>query len=180
MTCMWAVYLAALLVGLGIPVAQLVMGSGQEGADHGHGEPVADDALALFLTTRFWVFSSLGFGLSGSLLALFALASPVVVAVLAAGAGLTSGLFAALAFRAVRRMSVSTTANAREAIGRTGRVLVPCSKGRVGQVRIALAGQTVDLMATTDEDELARGEAILVEDMRGEVAHVTARPDELA
>ena len=179
---MWAIYLGALVVGLGILMAQVVMGSGNGhgGVEHGHGEPLADDAVALFLSSRFWIFFALAFGLSGSLLTFFALASPLLVGVLTSALGLASGLFAALAFRAVRRMSVHTSASASDAIGTTGRVLVPCAKGKVGQVRIALKGQTVDLMATTDEDEIARGDAILIEDMRGEVAHVSPRPDELA
>ncbi len=181
---MWAVYLIALLVGLGILLAQIVIGSGDGhgghgGGGHGNGEPIADDAVALFLSSRFWIFFSLAFGLSGSLLTFFALAPSSIVAVIASLGGLASGLFAALAFRAARRLSVSTSASASEAIGSMGRVLVPCAKGKVGQVRIALKGQTVDLMATTDEEEIARGDEVLIEDMRGEVAHVSPRPHEL-
>lgn len=179
---MWAVYLGALVVGLGILLAQMVMGSDHDhpGLEHGHGAPIADDAVALFLSSRFWIFFALAFGLSGSLLTFFALASALVVGCLAGGSGLVSGLFAALAFRALRRMSVSTSASASEAIGTMGRVIVPCSKGRVGQVRVALKGQSVDLMATTDEDEIARDEEVLIDDMRGEIAHVSPRPHELA
>src|SRR5215210_1514728 len=111
---MWPVYLGALLVGLGILVAQMVMsgGHGHGGVDHGHGEAIADDAVALFLSSRFWIFFALAFGLSGTLMTFFALAGPLLVAVIAGGAGLASGLFAALAFRTVRRMSVSSSASA--------------------------------------------------------------------
>jgi membrane protein implicated in regulation of membrane protease activity len=182
---MWAVYLIALLIGLGILLAQIVIGSGDGhgghgGGSHGHGEAIADDAVALFLSSRFWIFFALAFGLSGSLLTFFALAPNLSVALIASVAGVVSGLFAALAFRAARRLAVTTSASASEAIGSTGRVLIPCAKGKVGQVRIALKGQTVDLMATTDEDEIARGDEVLIEDMRGEVAHVSPRPHELA
>ena len=187
---MWAVYLGALVVGLGILLAQMIMGDhahGTHGADGhgGHGKElgpshIADDAVALLLSFRFWIFFALAFGLSGTLMNTFGLASPLVVGLIAAFAGIGSGLFAALAFRTAHRMSISSTADARDAIGQTGRVLVACSKGNVGQVRVALKGQTVDLMATTDEEAIARGQSVLVEDIRGEIAHVSPRPDDLA
>jgi membrane protein implicated in regulation of membrane protease activity len=179
---MWAVYLAALVVSLGVLVAQAVMGD-HHGA-HGHGgdhAAVADDAVALFLSSRFWIFFALAFGLSGALLTWFALASPGAVGAIAGAAGAAGGLFASLAFRALRRASISTSADAREAAGQVGRVLIACGQGRVGKVRIELKGQSVDLMATTDaEGGLARGDDVLVESVRGEVAHVSARPKELA
>jgi membrane protein implicated in regulation of membrane protease activity len=181
---MWAVYLAALVIGMGILVAQVVMGGKDAADDHGLdkdiGKPaVADDAVALFLSTRFWIFFALAFGLSGTLINAFELATPLVVALIAAGAGVGSGLFATLAFRTVKRMSTYTSAGASDAVGKTGRVLVAVAKGKVGQVRVALKGQSVDLMATTDDDEIARGADVLVEDMDGEVAHVSRRPPEL-
>ena len=54
-----------------------------------------------------------------------------------------------------------------------------CDKSNVGPVLIALKGLAVDLMATYDEEEIARGDEVLIEDMRGEVAHVSPRPHEL-
>jgi membrane protein implicated in regulation of membrane protease activity len=179
---MWAFYLAALLVSLGILVAQMAMGDHHAAHGHGGGDSgVADDAVALFLSSRFWVFFALAFGLSGTLLSALGLASPGSVGAIAGAAGLAAGLFASLAFRYVRRAAVSTSADAGEAVGHTGRVLVACAKGRVGQVRVELKGQSVDLMATTDEEGgLARGADILVESVEGEVARVSQRPDELA
>src|SRR5688572_2117004 len=174
---MWAVYLAALVIGMGILVAQVIMGGKEAGDDHGLDKDigkaaVADDAVALFLSTRFWIFFALAFGLSGTLINAFALAPPLVIALIAAGAGVASGLFATMAFRAIKRGSTHTSAGASDAVGQTARVLVAVQKGKVGQVRVSLKGQSVDLMATTDEDDLARGDDVLVEDMNGEVAHV--------
>ncbi|HEU4411424.1 MAG TPA: hypothetical protein VFS43_39600 [Polyangiaceae bacterium] len=179
---MWALYLAALLVSLGILVAQMAMGDHHGAHAHGGGDAgVADDAVALFLSSRFWVFFALAFGLSGTLLRALGLASPGAAGAIAGGAGVAAGLFASLAFRFVRRGAVSTSADAREAVGHTGRVLVACAKGRVGQVRIELRGQSVDLLATTDEEGgLARGEAVLVEHVDGAIARVSPRPRELA
>jgi len=194
---MGLVYLFALAVSLGLLVLQAAMGGkgdmhGDAGGAHGAGEhhaggshtadPGAAEpgALALLLSTRFWIFFALAFGLSGSLLHRFDLAGPAVTGAIAAGAGVAAGLFAALAFRAAHRATITTTASTSEAVGRTGRVLVACTPGKVGQIRVELRGQSVDLLATSsDDDELARGEAILVEEIETGVARVSRRPVEL-
>jgi len=56
---------------------------------------------------------------------------------------------------------------------------VALAPGKTGQIRVELKGQSVDLLATTDEEELARGEAILIEEIEGSVARVSRRPREL-
>jgi membrane protein implicated in regulation of membrane protease activity len=178
--------LGALVVGLGILLSQVIMGGHHDGSggngDHQKelGAPVADDAVALFLSSRFWIFFALAFGLSGSLMNVFALATPIIIGFTATFAGVASGVFSTMMFRALSRTAVHTPAEASEAVGRTGRVVVACAKGRVGQVRIALKGQSVDLLATTDEEAIERGSDVLVEDVRGEIAHVSPRPKELA
>ncbi len=67
-----------------------------------------------------------------------------------------------------------------QAVGQIGKVLVPLEKRQLGQVRVELGGSSVDLMATTDEALLARGEEVLIDEVNGGVAHVSRRPDELA
>jgi membrane protein implicated in regulation of membrane protease activity len=192
---MGPVYLFALALSLGLLVLQIAMGAGGHGAggdhdlgghDAGHPDPAHDHgahaepgALALLLSTRFWIFFALASGLSGSLLHYLDLAGPTLTAAIAAGAGIAAGLFAALAFRAARRATTGAAASTTEAVGRTGRVLVACAPGKVGQVRIELGGHSVDLLATTDDDELARGEAILIEEVERGVARVSRRPAEL-
>jgi membrane protein implicated in regulation of membrane protease activity len=141
------------------------------------GEPAL---WTLVLSLRFWTFFALGFGLSGSLLHFLALAAPLPTLIIAAFAGLCSGLFAALAFRLVRRSAANTTLGASQAVGRVGRVVVPCGRGLTGQVRVELGGGSVDLLASTDEESIARGEAVLVEDVRDDVARVSRRPAELS
>lgn len=186
---MWLVYLAPLVVGLGVLLLQVVLGPHGHGADHDALSPDHGDSkdgasgeaglAGILLSVRFWIFAALAFGLSGSLINALALAGPLATALIAAGAGVASGAFAVLAFRTVTRGSLSTTPLASEAVGQTARVLVPLAKGQVGQVRIQIKGNSVDMMATTDEDELARGEAVLVEDVNGGVARVSRRPAEL-
>ena len=58
-------------------------------------------------------------------------------------------------------------------------MVVPCGLGLTGQVRVEIGGSSVDLMATTDDPEIARGESVLVEDLRDGVAHPPLRPAEL-
>jgi membrane protein implicated in regulation of membrane protease activity len=206
---MGLVYLFSLVVGLGVLVVQIAMGgkgdadgADAHGADAGadahagdalatphagaHGHALAKvppgagaDVIAFLLSLRFWIFAALGFGLSGSLLHLFALAGPVTVFLLATATGLGSGFFAAWALRLAARSGASSTADVTYARGRIGRVLVPCGPNKVGQIRIELKGQSVDLLASTDEGEIARGEHVLIEEVEDGVARVSRRPPEL-
>lgn len=189
---MGPVYLAALVIGLGVLLVQIAFGG--RGGDHalghagshapGHdlaksGHAGDDGPLAVVLSFRFWIFALLGFGLSGSLLHYLDLAGTAVAAIVAGAAGIGSGTFAALVVRSVTRGAASTSVNLSEAVGREARVLVACAKGRNGQVRIALRGQSVDLLASTDEESIARGEPVLIEEVRDGVALVSRRPREL-
>jgi membrane protein implicated in regulation of membrane protease activity len=183
-------YLFALVVSLGVLMVQIVAGARGgghhgdlgHGSAHGHHAAEGGDAgfWTLFLSLRFWTFAALGFGLSGTLLHRLVLADPAVALGVASAMGLGSGLFAAMVFRMVRRASGGTEARASQASGRVGRVVVPCKKGTTGQVRVEIGGSSVDLLATTDEEEIAHGEAVIVEDVHENVARVSRRPDDLA
>lgn len=195
---MGLVYLFSLVVGFGILALQTAMG-GKGGADDvggsGHGDAggkaLAEgdaagkgaggsfDFVAFFLSLRFWIFTALGFGLAGSLLHYLNLASSAVVLALAVASGLGAGLFASLVFHLVMRSSVSSMTDVTHARGNTGRVLVPVGKEKVGQIRVVLRGQSVDLVAKTDGDEIARGEQVLVEEIDGNTARVSKSPPEL-
>lgn len=178
---MFVVYLAALVVALGILGVQLVLG------EHDHAEGDHDAAhvgdggvVSLFASVRFWIFFLLGFGLPGALIAFFSLAGAVATALIAAGSGVASGLFAVLAIRALMGSSSPGADVSTDAIGRTGRVLLECAPGEVGRVRIEVQGRSVDRLATTDDGVIARGEQVLVEDVRGDVLHVSKVPPELS
>lgn len=194
---MGLLYLFALILGLGVLLVQIGFGklhdAGGDGAggshDHDPGRDTGtsgahvdgdEGVVGLLLSTRFWVFTLLGFGLSGSLLHYVTSVGPILTALIAAGAGLTSGIFAALAFRVARTSSISSTAHASHAIGKVGRAIADCQKGGLGKVRIELKGQVVDFLATTDDPQITRGEAVLVEDMKDGIAHVSKRPADLA
>src|SRR5262252_1089543 len=118
---MGVVYLAALIVGLGVlSLGLLGHGADAHGADlhvggvhgdlgHGHASGHgADDAhhqsglfgVALFLSLRFWSFALMAFGSVGTLLTWFALAGSAATALIAVAVGLFSGGLAATVFRA--------------------------------------------------------------------------------
>ena len=166
------IYIAALVIGAGTLLVQALMGHDADAGDH--------DLDALFLSPRFWTFLALAFGISGLLMTAFALSSAPIVFAIAAASGLASGTFAAFVLRILKQGQVSSGSSAEEAIGRVGHVLVQCEKGRVGKVRVALRGQTIDLLAMAGDDTVALGARVLVEDIEGGIARVTRAPDELA
>lgn len=199
---MGLLYLFALVTGLGILLVQVAFGKmhggggggdggGGDGGDGGGGAGGKDvgakdlgiegdeGVVGLFLSTRFWVFTALGFGLSGALLSYVSTVGPILTFVVAFAAGISSGLFAALTFRVASKTGVSSTAHASHAVGRVGRAVAAVQKGSMGKVRIELQGQVVDFLATTDDELIARGDAVLIEDMKDGVAHVSRRPSEL-
>ncbi len=184
---MIAVYLAALVVALGVVGVQLLGGAhghdGSVGAHDvsagAHGDHDALSTASLFLSTRFWTFALLALGLVGTLLSLLRLASPWAIVVLAITSGVVSGLFAALVFRALRRSDRWSGASLNEAIGTTARVLVPCAKGRVGKVRALVKGATVDMLAMTDAEEIEIGAHVLIAAIDGGIAKVERAPLEL-
>src|SRR5262245_53760856 len=124
---MGIVYLAALVVGAGAALLQLVL------ADHGGGHDVdghPDDVsgAAIFLSARFWTYAALAFGMVGSLLTFLHLARSPATLTLALASGVSAGLFASLTFRALRSSSSSSSAALNDAVGQLARVLLPCAK----------------------------------------------------
>lgn len=194
---MGILYLAALIVGFGTIALQLVMGGDHDaeaggggdadadaGADHGdgdHGDHAHGEVgfLPIFLSLRFWTFTLLAFGLFGSLVHYLDLANALVTLVIAAGLGLGSGLLASLTFRALAKSEASSGATDRDAVGQVGKVMIPLGKGARGKIRIELKGQTVDYVATTDEEELEAGQLVMIEEMRETTAHVSRAPAEV-
>jgi membrane protein implicated in regulation of membrane protease activity len=141
----------------------------------GHGE-VDPGFLPIFLSLRFWIFGSLAFGMVGSLLHFGGLASSLPTLVVASVMGMGSGVLASWIFRTLNRAQVTSGAGENDAVGHVGKVLIRVPTVGHGKVRIQLKGQTLDLLATTDETELAPGEQVLIEEMRDGRAHVSKAP----
>jgi membrane protein implicated in regulation of membrane protease activity len=191
---MGILYIAALIVGLGVLSLSLFMGGHDADAhadagdadmhgdadahdgDHGHGH-ADSSAIAVFLSLRFWTYGLLAFGLLGTILHYFHLAGGLVTPVAAALLGLCSGWLATYTFRLLDRTQSSSGAEASDAIGQVGRVLVPIERGKRGKIRIEVRGQSIDLLASTDDERLRDGDQVVVEEIRGTTAHVSRASD---
>ncbi len=178
---MGIVFLAALILGAGTLAFQLAS-SGDADADavgSGHEAQHAQDALPsggflpLVLALRFWSFALLAFGLSGSLLYYLSLLDVWPAFGVALGTGLTSGLLASWSVRQLQRTQTSSGAETSDLVGQVGRVLVPLSRAHRGKIRVELKGQTLDFIASTDDEVLEAGAAVLVEELRGNAVHVS-------
>ena len=177
---MWLVYAIALVLGGGTVLLQVLAGG-----DHHIG--TADASLDAhhaptgpgILSTRSVTFAAFGFGLVGAVLHVLRLASPGAVLALAVVSGVVAGLVAGLAFRALGHPGASGEAGFHEAKGQRARVLVPCAREQRGKIRARIKGQLVDMMATTDEAQIAAGREVLIIEVKGDVAHVVTAPEAL-
>ncbi len=128
---------------------------------------------------RFWTFATTFFGLTGMVLGGLQLVSSwIVVLGLSIGMGCFAGGTALAVVRSLTAAGkAAETAGARDYVGKIGRVLVPISSGELGQIRIELKGTSVDVLATTDDDEsFARGVDVMVIELRDTTAIVAAAP----
>jgi membrane protein implicated in regulation of membrane protease activity len=181
---MGLVVLFALVVGAGLVTLQVVLGAsgGHHGdlSDGGHDHPGDElGVLSLFASLRFWIFAILGFGLSGTLLHWFARSAELTTGLIGAATGIASGLFASLLFRSLKKSSVGTESRASLAVGKLGRIVVPCGAGCQGQVRVEIAGSSVDLLAEAGDEALAHGDSVVIVDVQENVARVSRLPEEL-
>jgi hypothetical protein len=167
---MWLVYLIALVLGGGALLVQLL--GGDDGHD-GHPDPDHPGGPGL-LSTRSVVYALFTFGFVGALLHIPRLVEPRTALLVAVASAAVTGVVVGLVFRSLGAAAVSGAGAIEEARGRTGRVLVSCGAGRRGKVRVEVQGQTVDVLATTDETFIAEGTEVVVVEVREGVAHVAA------
>lgn len=177
---MWLVYAIALVLGGGFVLLQALSGSDHhigaaEAALDAHHAPEGPGLLS----TRSATFAVFAFGLVGTALHLFRLASPSATAALAVASGAVAGLVAGLAFRTLGHPAASGEAGLHEARGQRARVLVPCARAQRGKIRARIKGQLVDMMATTDEAQIGAGREVLIVDVKDDVAHVVTAPEAL-
>ncbi|MBN2197297.1 MAG: NfeD family protein [Polyangiaceae bacterium] len=153
--------------------SEVVSPAGQAGHDG-----IDGGFFPLVLSLRFWTFGLLAFGLVAVPLHFLALAPEMLVPVIAGAVGLPTGLAVSWMFRALGRATSQSGADVTDAVGQVGRVLVPVARGARGKIRIQLRGQTIDYLATTDEDELEAGAEVLVSEVRSDQVHVCRAPSE--
>ena len=178
---MWLLYAAAFLLGAGILLVQLLSGHGHGDVGHGDfGHDVATDGGGHHptqgpgvMSIRSLSYGVFAFGFVGGTLHVLGLASPGVALAVGLASGAAAAVLVGLTFRQLGDPTVSGEAGLHEARGAAGRVLVACARGRSGKVRVSLKGQTVDILATTDEEEIPAGAEVVIEEMRDMVAHVS-------
>lgn len=178
---MIVVYIAALVMSLGVVGIQIFAGHDTDAA--GHDVHIADHdndaSLGTFIASlRFWSFLLLAFGLVGTLLTLFQLAGPILTFALAMGSGVGSGVFAVSVIRRLLTKSASSNVKGSDVVGRIGRVVVPLASAGRGKVRVEVKGSVIDYVARANEP-LDEGESIIVEELDGTEVIVIRAPKEL-
>ncbi len=129
-----------------------------------------------FLSMRFWTFALAAFGASGSLLYLLGVTGIVGLAA-SLCLGIAIGTGASWVFRQLQLTQVSGNVGMFDVQGKEATVVLPVGPDKMGKVRVVLDGQTVDLPATTQCDEIIEREAkALVLQIEDGVAQITPVP----
>jgi len=154
-------------------------GAPHQGLDHG--VPGSHGGLAgvftAFLSMRFWMFFVAFFGLTGLVLDGLDLVGSGLALALALAMGLFTGQATVAVFRHLATSETSTAAGAHDYVGKSGRVLVGFGPGELGKLRLTLKGTTVDVLATSDEEQrFAAGDSALVIQMNETTAVVAREP----
>ena len=156
-------------------------------ASHGLNHSVVDShggagsiigVFTAFLSMRFWMFFLAFFGLTGLVLdGLDLVPGSGLALALSLAMGLVTGQVTVAVFRHLSTSETSTAAGAHDYVGKSGRVLVGFGPGELGKLRLTLKGTTVDVLATSDEEQrFAIGDSALVIQMNETTAVVAREP----
>jgi membrane protein implicated in regulation of membrane protease activity len=172
------VYVAAAIVGL------VLLGASLFGAGHDHaaGHHVSSDGegspLLALLSVRVWTYLFAFGGATGVLLRLVGREGEPQCGIGAVVVGTAAAVMARVILGRLSRAGASGTVHAHDLAGRTGDVIIPFAAGATGKVRVRVAGEAVDVLATTDDGEpLGRNDEVLIVEVReGGSALVTRNP----
>jgi hypothetical protein len=169
---MWLLYLIAVVLGGGSLLVQMFAGGDHGDPGHGldHGDASHPDGPGI-LSTRSVVYALFTFGFVGALLHIPGVVEPRTALVIAVVSALATLAAVGYAFQSLAQGATGAAA-LDELRGRRARVLVACARGRRGKVRAQLKGHQVDILATTDEEQIAEGAEVVIADVRNGVAHV--------
>lgn len=192
---MLPLYLFALIVGGGLLIFSLLGGEGSDSHDIdadvdvdgelGHGVVHIDHSelpgVRDFLSLRTLLYLMAGFGASGTLIDLLT-GAPAPVSLAWAGlTGVIAATLAALIYGWVRRTdSGLVPRDADYLVGMTARVILPVLAGQRGKIIALHEGREVELLARPhgrEEVSFPRGAEVVIVDIDGETALVTAFPD---
>jgi membrane protein implicated in regulation of membrane protease activity len=121
---------------------------------------------------RFWTFFAAFFGLTGIVLDGLDLADPMVALGLAVGVGFLTGWTAVTLIKRLAADDTGVAAGVNDYVGKSGEMLIAAGPNRIGKIRIELKGTTVDVLAESDGQSIARGDEALIVEMRGSKAVV--------
>lgn len=131
-----------------------------------------------FLSLRFWIYAVGGFGLVGTLLSLFQMASPAVIPWVAAGFGVVIGTLVSYTMRALTKGELDSSVREKDFMGVMGQLTVLPRNGEPGKVRMSIKGETIDMLAIPDGDvEFERGEEVVVVGIEGTRVRVVRYTD---
>lgn len=201
---LFSIYVFAFIVGTILIGASILLGDGTDtdadfdadagldvaveadvdtdtGADdlHADGHAGGEGSLAALAgswrSLRFWTFFAAFFGAAGAALDGLELVEPPMLTLgLAVVTGLVVGQGAVVVFRAVGHRDVGTVPSEADYVGKTARVLLSLDREQAGKIRLQLHGTSVDLLATTtDDDEFGVGDEALIIAMDGTRAVVS-------
>lgn len=133
----------------------------------------ADFLLWSVTSVRFWTFFLAFFGLTGLVFDGFSLVPhEAITAMLAVSMGSAAGFGISYAMRVLGADQSGRVAEAEDYVGKSARVLVAPTPGGVGKVRIDIGGNLVDVLATTDEDNVGNQDQVMIIEMDGTTARV--------
>jgi membrane protein implicated in regulation of membrane protease activity len=144
-------------------------GHGHDGHDT-HGD--LGGFFGVLASMRFWTFFAAFFGLTGIVLDGLDLAAPMLALGLAIAIGFLMGWTAVTLIRRLSADDTGVAATVDDYVGKSGEMLISAGPQRLGKIRIELKGTTVDVLAESDEQTIARGEQALIVEMRGAKAAV--------
>jgi membrane protein implicated in regulation of membrane protease activity len=121
---------------------------------------------------RFWTFFAAFFGLTGVVLDGFDLTAELMALGLSIGVGFVTGWLAVTLLRRLAANDTGVAAGVGDYVGKTGELLIAVRPDRIGKIRIELKGTTVDVLALTDDEPIAKGEQALILEMREDKAIV--------
>lgn len=158
-------------------------GHGHAGAGHHGGHSSWADgasALALFLfSLQLWTYVLAFGGITGLLLRWVAHMAEPMAGLCALGVGLGTAITARKVLRRLSATGDSGTVDGNRLVGSTAQVLIPAPAGGTGKVRLVARGQTVDLLARSNEGQpLLEGAEVVILDLKDGVADVTADLDD--
>ena len=146
-----------------------------------HGGHLAHDSasLASWLSVRFLIYFAATFGLVGTVLTYTTDSRPLVVLLVALGAGLVIGQGVQQTVRYVQRTSGDSTTSSRDYVNRTGRVTVAIRPGRPGEVACEVRGgeRFLPAFARRAEDTFAVGEMVGVVAFANGTAEVVSKKE---